>query len=257
MHSPLFHFAIVLASVDFVVVAVALWWLRRGSQAYALKRLNSRNALETLRRLHNLAGDVAGRVEQHLARVESISRELTTLRGACDGPQERAVVDAVSRVVEVNREMAAQLADAKLKLVEQADLIEAQSAAALADLVTGLPNRKGFDDELARRFAQWQDQAVPLSVVLIDVDHLQELQAKHGRAAADEVLRNVGQLLAETTRAVDLVARYGAEQFAVLLPGATLEVGEIRRRTGPPGGGGASICHRRIARGDHDQRRSG
>ena len=223
MTYSLASYAVVLIVVDVLVLLFALGWLRRSSQAYALKHLSARHTLETLRRIHDLTSNVAGRVEDHLSRVEAISRELATMQAAPEGMAETAVVDAVSRIVEMNRELAGQLVEAKRKLAKQADAMAGQATAARADLATGLPNRRAFDDELGRRFAQWQDQQVPLSVVLIDVDQLSDLQNRHGPDAVDEMLRGVGQRLADTMRATDLVARYSDDQFGMLLPGTTLD----------------------------------
>jgi len=222
MTSALASFAVVLIVVDAAVLLTALGWLRRSSQAYALKNLSARHTLETLRRIHELTSNVAGRVEDHLSRVEEISRELASMQAAPGGMAETAVVDAVSRIVDMNRELAGQLVEAKRKLARQADAMAGQAVSARADLATGLPNRRAFDDELGRRFAQWQDQQVPLSVVLIDVDQLTDLQSRHGPESVDELLRGVGQRLADTMRATDLVARYGPDQFAMLLPGTSL-----------------------------------
>ncbi|HWB11354.1 MAG TPA: diguanylate cyclase [Pirellulales bacterium] len=208
--------------VDLAVGIAIGWWIHEAN-AVRQQAANARQAIDALRDLHDLTCDVAGRVSRHVSQVDSISQELIALRANCSGPKDRAVVDAVSRIVQVNEELTDQLAEAKIELDRQAQTIETQAKAAMADLVTGLPNRRGFDDELRRRLAQWQQQETPISVLLVDVDNLNELERKHGKEAADEVLRGVAGVLSETMRAMDLIARYDEDQFAVALPGTRLD----------------------------------
>lgn len=207
--------------VDLVGGIAIGWWIHDANSSRQ-DAFNAKAAIDSLRQLHDLTCDVAGRVGQHLNRVDSISQELITLRASCKGPKDRAVVDAVSQIVQVNEELTSQLSQAKLKLCEQAEIIEAQAAAAMADLVTGLPNRRGFDDELRRGMAQWQQLDTPLSIVLIDVDNLHDLQQEYSQDAADDVLRGVAQILNETMRAMDFVSRYSEDQFAVMFPSTDL-----------------------------------
>lgn len=213
--------SVIVLLVDLAAGIALGWWIHEINNVRA-NVFNARHAIDALRDLHDLTCDVAGRVGQHLTRVDAVSHELATLRAGCSGPKDRAVVDAVSRIVEFNEELTQELADAKLKLGDQADLIATQAKAALADLLTGLPNRRGFDDELRRRIAQWQQQETPISVLMVDIDNLQKLQAAHGAQAADDVLRGVAGVLNETMRAMDLIARYGENQFAVGLPSTHL-----------------------------------
>jgi diguanylate cyclase len=208
--------------VDLAVGVAVGWWVHEANTVRQ-QAVNARQAIDALRDLHDLTCDVAGRVSRHVNKVDSISQELIALRANCTGPKDKAVVDAVSRIVQVNEELTQQLAEAKIELDRRTETIEKQAQQAMADLVTGLPNRRGFDDELRRRLAQWHQQDTPISVVMIDVDNLQELEAKHGKDAADDVLRGVAGVLSETMRAMDLIARYDDDQFAVALPGTRLE----------------------------------
>jgi diguanylate cyclase (GGDEF)-like protein len=207
-----------------LALGFALGWSTRGAAAgFIERRAHARQALQGLKRLHDLTDDVATRVGRHMSRIEEVSRELVTMRATCREPKDRAVIDAVTEIVVINEDLTRELAEARMQLQEQADTIRAQAAASMTDLVTGLPNRKSFDDELARRIAQYQQQDTPLSVVLVDLDNLSQLHAEHGKQATDEVLARVASLLTETVRAMDLVARYAEDQFAVLLPGTKLE----------------------------------
>lgn len=213
--------SILVLVVDLVGGIALGWWIRDASATRA-ENFNAKAAIDALRQLHDLTCDVAGRVGQHLNRVDAISQELITLRSSCQGPKDSAVVDAVSKIVQVNEELTNELSQAKIRLYKQAEIIEAQAASAMSDLVTGLPNRRGFDDELRRAMAQWQQLDTPLSIVLIDVDNLHELQKEHGQEAADDVLRGVAQILNETMRAMDFIARYSENQFAVMFPSTQL-----------------------------------
>src|SRR5581483_7096170 len=133
--------------VDLAVGIAIGWWIHEANTVRQ-QAVNARQAIDALRDLHDLTCDVAGRVSRHVNKVDSISQELIALRANCSGPKDRAVVDAVSRIVQVNEELTEQLAEAKIELDRQAETIEKQANAAMADLVTGLPNRRGFDDEL-------------------------------------------------------------------------------------------------------------
>jgi diguanylate cyclase (GGDEF)-like protein len=87
------------------------------------------------------------------------------------------------------------------------------------DPLTGLANRRTVDQMLELEVARAGRQGVALSVVLFEVDHFDEIQRARGNAAGDEALRRVAQILAESVRIVDSIARYAADQFLLLAPG--------------------------------------
>jgi diguanylate cyclase (GGDEF)-like protein len=88
------------------------------------------------------------------------------------------------------------------------------------DGLTGLSNRRHFDNALRDAFAQEARRRGVLSLILIDVDHFKSFNDTHGHPAGDEVLRAVGSTLRKDVRAHEVVARYGGEEFAVILPGS-------------------------------------
>ena len=87
------------------------------------------------------------------------------------------------------------------------------------DQLTGLANRHTLDRILELEVARAGRQGVSLSIAVIGIDRFSEIQKAGGNAASDEVLRRVAQILAETVRLVDTIARYGNEQFALVAPG--------------------------------------
>ncbi|WP_099865032.1 GGDEF domain-containing protein [Pararhizobium haloflavum] len=90
--------------------------------------------------------------------------------------------------------------------------------AAVTDPLTGLFNRRYFDDALAEYLNAFHRIEKPLGMILIDIDHFKQVNDTHGHDIGDEVLRQIAACLAEFTRYHDVVARLGGEEFAVLSP---------------------------------------
>ncbi|MFN0304355.1 MAG: diguanylate cyclase [Burkholderiales bacterium] len=85
------------------------------------------------------------------------------------------------------------------------------------DGLTGLVNRRKFDEHLAIELSRAQRQKRPLTLAVIDIDHFKKVNDTHGHACGDRVLRNLARLLAKRIRRTDIAARFGGEEFCVLL----------------------------------------
>jgi diguanylate cyclase (GGDEF)-like protein len=103
---------------------------------------------------------------------------------------------------------------------ELAALSEQLRTLSVTDALTGLPNRRAFDERLALEVAVTQRYGRSLAVVMIDLDRFKETNDRYGHAAGDEVLRAVAAILDRQRRSVDLVARFGGEEFVAILPHA-------------------------------------
>ena len=91
---------------------------------------------------------------------------------------------------------------------------------ALTDGMTGLLNHRGFQEELEKAYERHTRQGIPLSLILMDVDHFKQFNDTYGHQGGDAILQRFGQLLKSTTRRHEPAARYGGEEFAVILEGA-------------------------------------
>jgi diguanylate cyclase (GGDEF)-like protein len=96
---------------------------------------------------------------------------------------------------------------------------------AAEDPLTGLLNRRSFDDLATRRFVMSRRQDTPLTAIMIDIDNFKPINDEHGHAVGDEVLRAVARRIRRGLSSRDLLARYGGEEFAILLPDTGLEQG--------------------------------
>ena len=99
------------------------------------------------------------------------------------------------------------------------DLVASLDALARTDQLTGLANRRTWDDELPRELARARRNGEPLSVAILDLDRFKSYNDTYGHPAGDRLLRGAAAAWTERLRTTDLLARYGGEEFAVLLPG--------------------------------------
>jgi diguanylate cyclase (GGDEF)-like protein len=93
---------------------------------------------------------------------------------------------------------------------------------ATTDGLTGLANRRTFDEELALEWRRAHRIGGSLALVLLDLDDFKQINDTHGHPAGDAVLRGIGGLLGAGVRQIDLAARYGGEEFVVLVPDSEL-----------------------------------
>jgi diguanylate cyclase (GGDEF)-like protein len=101
-----------------------------------------------------------------------------------------------------------QLRRTQQKLAEQA----------MTDELTGLKNRRVFDERLAEEFRRAQRYSDPVSLIMVDLDHFKLVNDRHGHPFGDVVLRGAAESIRASTRDHDICARYGGEEFAVILP---------------------------------------
>jgi diguanylate cyclase (GGDEF)-like protein/PAS domain S-box-containing protein len=104
-------------------------------------------------------------------------------------------------------------------MTEHKDLEQKLASLASLDGLTGIANRRHFDEHLEREWARARRDGTALSLLLIDVDHFKKYNDRYGHQAGDACLKSVAQTLAaQARRPADVAARYGGEEFVLLLP---------------------------------------
>jgi diguanylate cyclase len=212
-----------LGVIQLVVgVAIGAWARRPDTSAYHRGRHDMQQAGAIAKRLQTLASEMSSIVGEHRCELEQASHLLSAdARG--DESIADLVLNVIGDIVHSNQSLQSKLDTAESRLHEQAGEIEAHISRSLTDPLTGLPNRREFNERLEERMGAWTRRREVFSLLLLDVDHFKKLNDQHGHLVGDQVLAALGVVLRGAIRREDAIARYGGEEFAILLPNTSLE----------------------------------
>lgn len=103
--------------------------------------------------------------------------------------------------------------------------LEEQRQKALIDPLTGLPNRAAWSERLEHEIDQWQRHGNTLLLAMLDLDHFKSINDNYGHLAGDKVLKIIANVLRKRLRGTDFIARFGGEEFVLMMPGTVPAVG--------------------------------
>lgn len=111
--------------------------------------------------------------------------------------------------------------------LDRDERFEALEQLAATDPLTGLANRRGCEKSIAGEISRAERERKPLSCIMLDIDRFKQVNDTQGHQAGDQVLRELSTMLRQSVRAYDIVARWGGEEFLLVLPGADLEAARM------------------------------
>jgi len=187
----------------------------------------AQQAWESLHRLKRLAAGVTADIEKCTENLNRLSEEISFLSPAdgspVDGASAETLTDTLTKVIQSNQRLKRELVAAQARFDELARQLEVDMAEANCDALTGLANRKVFEEVLQQRIGECRRWQSRLSFVLVDVDHFKQINDRYGHPTGDDVLRGLARVLSGAVRQTDLVARFGGDEFACILPFTTLQ----------------------------------
>jgi len=175
---------------------------------------------------------LASRMSYPIERLAQAVRQVERREGEPDFPQEadarevaqlsQSIQSMTRSLLSKERELEAVNASLEATVAQRTEALtranEELARLATRDGLTGLYNRRRFDERLQECFHTLRRSARPYALLVIDIDFFKRVNDTHGHPAGDAVLQRLAQLLGEQVRATDFVARYGGEEFVALLP---------------------------------------
>lgn len=205
-----------LFGTTLLAIGMALgYWVakrNRGSDPFSGPSVDPKEFLSMVRSIAAWTNDIAGDVSQYQTQMHQLA-QLAREHTGTDSRELRTILD---QILVANTHLQSRLESAEQKLDEQTTQLEGYLTEARTDALTGLANRRAFDqcmDELHAKHLRTH-QAVTLA--LVDIDHFKKINDTYGHAAGDVVLQRVAEHLKSIADQCHLVARYGGEEFGLI-----------------------------------------
>lgn len=133
------------------------------------------------------------------------------------------ITQETNRMVAYNEELESRLDQSYSVMNELKRDMERIRREAVTDGLTGLANRKAFDEQINRLSREAKKDGLTFSLIMIDIDHFKAFNDTYGHQIGDQVLRLVAMTLVNEVKGQDMAARYGGEEFVIILPGTNIE----------------------------------
>jgi diguanylate cyclase len=191
-------------------------------------------ALAAIQRTGDQLQQSVARVLQHIAAAGGEAREYgktldsysSQIDEAKDAGRLRSIVSGLveetQRVAARNALLESQLTQSSGEINVLRQNLEAVRHEALTDALTGIANRKSFDERLRVAALEAMESGEPLSLLFLDIDHFKRFNDSFGHQLGDQVLALVARTLTDCVKGRDTTARYGGEEFAIILPNTRL-----------------------------------
>ena len=189
--------------------------------------------------LKELTGTLQSTGEGSLAYGRTLGVAVEQLARTDVPPQVQGLIEGVASatrlMAEANKALEMRVESSTKEIEGLRKKMESLRRESLVDALTGLANRRAFDESLKVSVAEAEQEAKPLCVLMCDIDHFKKFNDTWGHATGDQVLRLVAQCVSSNVKGRDTAARYGGEELVVILPNTGMKdaatVAEQIRRT--------------------------
>lgn len=182
----------------------------------------------TIKNMSGVVRDVKQATADYGGKLDGVHHKITDIKNTDDLKTVVTTVLADTRtMLEHNQKLEQQLDQSAVVMETLQRDLEAFRKEALTDGLTGLANRKAFDDEIKRLVNEAEDDGPGFSLLMIDIDHFKSFNDNFGHQVGDQVLRLVAKTLTDGVKGRDIAARYGGEEFVIILPDTNLNAGVV------------------------------
>ncbi len=176
-----------------------------------------KNFLEQVLATTSSTSDYGDKLEKYSEQLNR-AQDLGEIQGILE-----EMIRETSNMVESTRDLQSKLREASTQVEMLRKELAKTAEEAKRDALTGLRNRKAFDEELAKLLKSYREKGEIFSLIMVDIDHFKRFNDRFGHKVGDKVLQIVANTLNYTLKGKDFVGRYGGEEFVVLLPRTSLE----------------------------------
>ncbi len=203
-----------------LLVGVGLgYWLGRRRRNGPAPSGNDSHIQEHLAAMIHFTHHFSGDLSKHIELLENLEHRLSDHQMPPSGEStSSAAVALIAQVTAANHQLKQRLEAAEATLKSQARQLEQSASEARTDSLTGLLNRRAFEEERDKHWALWLRKQTPFCLLILDIDHFKSVNDRYGHAAGDLVLKQVANRLRRVMRQSDYLARIGGEEMAIILP---------------------------------------
>ena len=201
---------------------------------YILKEINTKVVEDASSRVQQIMNSVLQTIEDSSSNTQTYNQDLESFSDSLENVGGEGVTEVVGQIIKKTRQLRAKGENLSRKLIASQEEVsslrenlEEVSVQVSLDSLTGLANRKAFDDSIVRMMTEAKESGKDLCLLMVDIDHFKSFNDNFGHLLGDQVIRIVASAMKDSVKGKDFIARYGGEEFAILLPETPLHGGQI------------------------------